>query len=259
MKRIIYAKLFIAALICAPFLSQASNDGREGGTTVIFTISPSAVDVNTVTLELATTGDFVLDDIKITSSNPDLIHIGQISANGTVISVDVVVTSRGDGGSIFDEIEIVGIDNITGVYINPSGNTSTATAYINPYVDDMNGEQVDDELDAELFPMSLNSNISQPNEISNPSSSSGFSMVRDMVIYPNPARDEVGVVTVGEILGKSIQVMDMSGKIHLEAKVNEGSQKTMIDITDLPAGIYLVSLTAYNGKTYIQKLYKVDY
>lgn len=87
----------------------------------------------------------------------------------------------------------------------------------------------------------------------------GFPLVREMVVYPNPAKDEINVIISGDIAGKYIQIIDMSGKVHMEALPGEWNKKTVLDISSLSAGIYMLSLTTDNGKVFIQKFYKVDY
>lgn len=220
-------------------------------------------EIHTITVQVASIADIDINNLQIISASPGIVNVKDVTISGNIIhvNIDIAPTSKGDDDDIIDVIEIVGIDNITGVFINPGGQQNTATAYVNNGTDDDANEHHTDQLNTLPTTMSemvvLNHHHTEQTPVAAPNSGSS-SFVRDMLVYPNPAKDELGVVTVGEILGKLIVIVDMSGKVHKEVIVAENSHKTTIDITDMPAGIYLVNLSATNGKTYIQKFYKVD-
>ncbi|MBI1288401.1 MAG: T9SS type A sorting domain-containing protein [Flavobacteriales bacterium] len=73
-----------------------------------------------------------------------------------------------------------------------------------------------------------------------------------MKLMPNPASS---VVTVSATDLAEIQLMDVSGRIIQQIAV-VGSKETNIDISYLPAGIYLVSAKSTNGTVNVERLMK---
>ncbi len=234
--------------------------GGDGSSTISIS-KQDKMEIHTIAIQVSSVADLDVNNLQVFSANPKLVKVIGVSVLDNIIhvNVDILASSKGDEDEIIDVIEIVGIDNITGVFINPGGQQQTGTAYVSNLSDEEEEYHTDqvNQLPS-VAEMEVQSH-EQVELIPTSAPNSGFSVfVKDMLVYPNPAKDELGVVTVGEILGKSINIIDMSGKVHKEVKIAENSHKTIIDITDLPAGIYLVNLTAVNGKSYIQKFYKVD-
>ncbi|MBI1288402.1 MAG: T9SS type A sorting domain-containing protein [Flavobacteriales bacterium] len=73
-----------------------------------------------------------------------------------------------------------------------------------------------------------------------------------MKLKPNPASR---IVTVSATDLAEIQLMDVSGRIIQQIAV-VGSKETNIDISHLPAGIYLVSAKSTNGNVRVERLMK---
>jgi hypothetical protein len=74
-----------------------------------------------------------------------------------------------------------------------------------------------------------------------------------VMVYPNPATDNVNVIcTDGEIT--SIQLVDLSGKILMNNKVNAIS--TNVDISPLANGIYTLRTVSKNGRASVHKIVK---
>lgn len=69
-----------------------------------------------------------------------------------------------------------------------------------------------------------------------------------LTIYPNPAADEVNILSENKI--NFVTVYDMSGRQVLQA------QAKTIYLSGLPKGIYLVKVELENGKTEVRKLIK---
>lgn len=263
MEKKFYHSLMAAALFLLFSNLTFALGGGDGSSTITIK-KEGQKEIHTIAVQVASIADLDINNLQIISASPGIVNVKDVTILGNIIhvNIDIAPTSKGgDDDEIIDVIEIVGIDNITGVFINPGGQQNTATAYVNNGTDDDADEQHTDQLNTLPTSMSemvvLNHHHTEQTPVAAPNSGSS-SFVRDMLVYPNPAKDELGVVTVGEILGKSIVIVDMSGKVHKEVTVAENSHKTTIDITDMPAGIYLVNLSATNGKTYIQKFYKVD-
>ena len=66
------------------------------------------------------------------------------------------------------------------------------------------------------------------------------------LIYPNPARDKV-MVSLREGIN-SVKVLTLAGVVLLEFHFN-GKNHAMIDLSSLPGGVYLVSVSAKSGTT----------
>jgi hypothetical protein len=260
MEKRFYLRIVAVVLLLFSTSTFAIGGGGDGSSTISVN-KQGKLEIHTIAIQVASVADLDVNNLQVFSANPSLIKVTNISVLGNIIqvNVDLAPSSKGDDDEIIDVIEIVGIDNITGVFINPGGQQNTATAYVNNGSDDGDENHTDqvNQLPSASEMVIADHQLVEQVPTSAPTSGSSV-FVKDMLVYPNPAKDELGVVTVGEILGKSIQIMDMSGKVHKDVKIVENSHKTTIDITDLPAGIYLVNLTALNGKSYIQKFYKVD-
>ncbi len=238
--------------------------GGDGSSTITIK-KEEQKDIHSIAIQVASIADLDINNLQVISATPGIVNVKDLSIIGNIIhvNIDIIPKSKGDNDNddIIDVIEIVGIDNITGVFINPGDQQNTATAFVSNVTYDDANEHHTVQFNTLPTTMSemvvLNHHHTEQPPVAAPNSGSS-SFIKDMLVYPNPAKDELGVVTVGEILGKSIVIIDMSGKVHKEVMVAENSRKTTINITDMPAGIYLVNLTATNGKTYIQKFYKVD-
>ncbi|MDH1883287.1 T9SS type A sorting domain-containing protein [Empedobacter falsenii] len=70
-------------------------------------------------------------------------------------------------------------------------------------------------------------------------------------IYPNPTSDVVNVKTLESINVKSIQIVDLTGRV-----VSTNMDKKSINISSLPKGTYLVKVQDTSGKTFTQKIIK---
>ncbi|MGL5890232.1 MAG: T9SS type A sorting domain-containing protein, partial [Bacteroidia bacterium] len=79
---------------------------------------------------------------------------------------------------------------------------------------------------------------------------SGIRLIEhDITIYPNPASDKIIVSSVFPI--QEICIYTLSGQILMNSKANTVSEE--IDIHDLSAGIYLISIRTSEGK-FVQKI-----
>ena len=70
-------------------------------------------------------------------------------------------------------------------------------------------------------------------------------------IFPNPTSDIVNVKTLQSINVKSIQVVDLTGKV-----VSTNANKKSINISSLPKGVYMVNVEDTSGKVFSQKVIK---
>lgn len=70
-------------------------------------------------------------------------------------------------------------------------------------------------------------------------------------VYPNPSREEVNIRLDDEADTAQYSLMDSSGRV-LKTGYLKGFVK--IQVLDIPAGTYLISVNVQNGKKYIEKL-----
>lgn len=66
-------------------------------------------------------------------------------------------------------------------------------------------------------------------------------------MYPNPAAEVLMVETFGE--KGSIEVFDLNGKLLLTQNTGEGVERSVLNISTLPAGLYLVQLSQQHSRT----------
>ena len=86
----------------------------------------------------------------------------------------------------------------------------------------------------------------------------GVSKIEDYALYPNPTNYNSNLEVICKIASKAtISISDLSGKIINQQMVylNEGKNKTELDVQNLKAGIYLVSVKG-QGVNIIEKLIK---
>jgi hypothetical protein len=62
----------------------------------------------------------------------------------------------------------------------------------------------------------------------------------DVVVYPNPAQNDIHVKTVGDIL--SLSLVDISGRL-----IREVRGTSLMKIKDLPAGNYILTIETIKG------------
>ena len=73
-------------------------------------------------------------------------------------------------------------------------------------------------------------------------------------IYPNPTTGLVTIESSTEI--EKIEVFDRLGVLHLANGGKQIQDKTMLDIQQIPAGIYFIKLTFKNKQTSVERLVK---
>jgi len=71
-------------------------------------------------------------------------------------------------------------------------------------------------------------------------------------IYPNPVSEKL-IIDAGAVIKANIQIMDLSGRVVVNARMNQSMQQ--IDVSGLANGIYMVKLEYY-GKSITQKIIK---
>jgi hypothetical protein len=59
-------------------------------------------------------------------------------------------------------------------------------------------------------------------------------------VYPNPADDQINVMSDAQLLGSAYTIYDNTGKLVLSGKIN--SENTVIDLGNLSGGIYLFNM-----------------
>lgn len=221
------------------------------------TISINPASSRSIILMVNTTGTINMDDIAVSTETPG-VSINSIVPviNGFEVAIDLDPTifnpsSVGVGGGAI-VIEIVGVDNITGV---DASDGSTGTGVSTNMVAHFND------------PLNYSDGNAQNNGTgmqSNPNDGNGIHVVPsfgnakdDIKIYPNPVIDQTNVVTVGEILGRTIQIIDLTGHVVANYIVPSNSRQMSLDLSALNPGIYILNYETEDGRIISKKIQKV--
>lgn len=80
----------------------------------------------------------------------------------------------------------------------------------------------------------------------------------EMIVLPNPASDRIRVITQGNnIKGNcSYEIVNTNGIIVKKGKLESGLSDRMINISDLPQGIYIITLSSDNQENYSTRFIK---
>lgn len=78
---------------------------------------------------------------------------------------------------------------------------------------------------------------------------------RGFEMYPNPANESVEIVfaDIERVAGQPLQIMDLNGKVLKTQPLDGEVSELLLDVSDLPKGIYLVKI----GDAAVQKLTKM--
>lgn len=203
---------------------------------------------NTEIIHISILSDNVIDinSISLNSSRGSA-YIKELNPIVGGINVDIEI---GESVSPDDDIiiDIVGVDNITGVFVNNNNQTST--------------QAPTNEENNSLAGNSGNDNSGSTNYSSNEQSTVYVQIIagkKDIQVYPNPIEDETNVVTVGEILGKQLDVVDQTGTIvfsQILTSENGNNRMTTINLSQLKTGLYILRYYGEDGTILCKKLYK---
>lgn len=253
--------LLNAGIIILGVLFPITQTMAEGGNPVI--VSVKNTDFSNSRLTLILNGDLVDGTVNITPSPGFTIGSVNRTLNGIIITMSNDGPNTNFGGKddeFLDIMTIVGIDNITGVYVDNNSGTDAIHRLVSDIEGIDQGESnqngnggsnavpiiVDESESGNGESLEMDNIIYQKNGEFN----TGFS------IYPNPVQDEANIVTVGEILGKCIEVYDLSGKVRKQINVNF-DERTTINLSDLSPGIYMVILKTEDGRSFVQRINKL--
>lgn len=189
---------------------------------------------------------------------------GTISVTIDHTGISPSLTGNNIKGTYGGVIEIVGIDNISGVMNDNSNNPGTQT--LRP-VDKPNGFIAGDQQNDDpsvVVPNSIipgnggsgkGENVQFP-EVHLPQS--GNTSKNDGIdIFPNPIIDQTNIVTVGEILVRTGNVMDLSGRVVKNLVMNGDMNRITLDLSELHPGIYIVTIQTNIGTTIVKKIKKI--
>jgi len=72
--------------------------------------------------------------------------------------------------------------------------------------------------------------------------------ITDMVLFPNPTKGIVNVsISLSKSVGGDIKVTNLTGQPFLEKRLEDCSVQSTLDVSNLPAGLYLVTLLSDEG------------
>lgn len=243
-------RIGLTAMLIALLPTGLVFAGNGKGTKNTVEVKNSA-DSRTITLMVNTDDVLTMDEIAITSPIAG-VSIKEVTpyTGGLKIIIDIdpsveTVAGKGNGDII---IEIVGVDNITGV--GASDENTGSSFNTNIMVGDANeGDNNNGSSNGTGM-----QGVTPPAGTVVPYTVTGKS---DVTIFPNPVIDETNVVTVGEILGKTIQIMDLSGYVVMNMVVGKNSRQTTLNLTGLTPGIYILNYTGQDGRVISKRIQKV--
>lgn len=214
--------------------SISLREGVEPGLVTFHIYSATIVDINNVVVTPRNPG------ASIKEINPVI--------GGVDVVMDFVPVTNYDGNPNNDDViifDIVGVDNITGV--DGSNNNTGTHIGVNIFASgDGNGSSNNSGANGGSFSSPTNST----------NTFSAFNSTRsDISVYPNPVVTETNVVTVGEILGRSIDILDLSGKLVMTIPVL--NKQTQLDLSDLNPGLYILNYKTTEGKVISKRIQKV--
>jgi hypothetical protein len=67
---------------------------------------------------------------------------------------------------------------------------------------------------------------------------------KDLLIYPNPAKDQLNIKGSDDLIGKSFFIYNMNGQVQREGIFN--SRLNKIDVSKLSNGLYFIMLPERN-------------
>jgi hypothetical protein len=79
----------------------------------------------------------------------------------------------------------------------------------------------------------------------------------DVSIFPNPAKNEFSIVASKNALFKSLDIIDVSGRLIHSIEVSNLNHLSKLDISSLPPALYFVKMKLENGESIIKKLLKI--
>jgi hypothetical protein len=255
----IYQLGFIASLVALLptgilFAGNGDGDGKGNKNTVSISNTTQA---QTLTLTVLSSKPIVLTDVGInTKTDWSYIHAVNPIMGGVevVINVDHEAQLNGEGDVII--IEIVGVDNITGV--NTTDGNSGNSMPTNLVNDHNNNVASTNDISNEQADLNHQESTSNINDLPTTNPVVIFNGHKDDIsIYPNPVRSETNVVTVGEILGKSIEIIDLSGHTVMNMIIPANTRQTVLDLSALNPGLYILSYKTEDGRVISKRIQKI--
>ena len=77
----------------------------------------------------------------------------------------------------------------------------------------------------------------------------------NLLILPNPTNVKFSI-DLSEVSAEKVVVYDMLGKVVSEQKVTENARNIEVDLTELPASIYMVHVHMAGGEVILKKVTK---
>ncbi len=256
----IYQLGFIASLVAllpTGLLFAGNNDGDGKDTKNTVSINSSA-STDRIVLVFHTNSNLTKDDFTV-NSKTDYSNISEINpvSGGFEVIIDVqhATESSANGEDEVIIIEIVGVDNITGVDATDgnTGNTVPTNISAPDKFDQVAGSNNNNTGNG--LHQNPDGNHQGTSTNTNPVFNTGHK--DDITIYPNPVREEANVVTVGEILGKEIQIIDLSGNVVMNMIIPANSLQTVLNLSMLTPGLYILSYTLEDGRVISKRIQKV--
>ena len=164
--------------------------------------------------------------------------------NGNILDLD---TTNSTGEFVFENI--------------PVGRYEFVADYVGFSMDDSNDSLIIDQENQKYSIAAIANNNLITIEIENITSIRSFTKNGNIHVYPNPAQDHIILQFTGNQLPNSYtaSISDFGGRVIRNSKIElkEAGQEFLIQISDLPAGTYFITLNRDNFK-YVAKFIKVE-
>lgn len=156
-------------------------------------------------------------------------------------------------------IGIVGIDNITGVRTdNGAGikvhRSMAAEDERQSNGDETPGENQDDE-NPEIIESGTIIDATENRSVIGNNAGVGNNS-RCNISIRNSGSAEIGIVTVGEILMRQVEVFNQTGKKVLSTKVDGPGDSTRVDLSNQRPGMYIIVVHLSNNEKIVRKVYR---
>ncbi|WP_068472162.1 glycosyl hydrolase [Saccharicrinis aurantiacus] len=92
-------------------------------------------------------------------------------------------------------------------------------------------------------------------EVNTTPTNTSFTTIEGINIYPNPFKNQLNIIASTHKI-ESVQISDIGGKLIIKEISTSNNEFYQIDLTNLPVGIYIATISLTNGEKITQKVVK---
>jgi len=226
--------------ICSGTTVMLTANGTAGAS---YTWTPGGVTTNTISVTPSTSTDYTVTSEVAGCTNMATYSltvkptptVTAVAANDTICLLNSTTLSAG-GGTTYNWSPATGLSSttsatVTGTYTASAGN------FVYTVTGSTNGCNGVTTVTVTVLP------CTGINEVSNNIAS----------MYPNPSHGLVTIDFAKASDGTKVMITDVIGNVVFSSAVNNGTSKMNIDLTSMPKGMYLVTVSNATGKA-VQKM-----